>query len=76
MEDTRDTWEIILDGRVIETETHEQAPATRSYTQAEALALFEQAGFEEIAVFSGFTSAPAAPTDTIFALTGTRPRAH
>lgn len=73
MEDTRDTWEVIQDGQVIESEVHEQAPATRSYTQAEAVALFEQAGFKDIQVFSEFTFDPVKPTDTLFSLTGIKP---
>lgn len=73
MEDTRDTWEIIKDGQVIESEVHEQAPATRSYSQAEAIALFEQAGFKEIQIFSGFTFDPVKPEDTLFSVTGIKP---
>lgn len=72
-EDTRDTWEIIKDGKVIETEVHEQAPATLSYTQAEAVALFEQAGFKNIQVYSEFTFDPVKPDDTLFSVTGTKP---
>jgi SAM-dependent methyltransferase len=73
MEDTRDTYEIIKDGQVIESEVHEQAPATRSYTQAQAVALFEQAGFKEIQVFSEFTFDPVEPEDTTFSVIGIRP---
>ena len=73
MEDTRDTWEIIKDGEVIETEVHEQAPATLSYTQVEAVALFEQAGFIDVQVYSGFTIDPVKPEDTLFTLTGIKP---
>lgn len=73
MEDTRDTWEVIQNGQIIESEVHEQAPATRSYTQAEAVALFEQAGFKDIQLFSEFTFDPVKPTDTLFSLTGIKP---
>lgn len=73
MEDTRDTWEIIKDGVVIQTEIHEQAPATLSYTQAEAIALFKEAGFENIQAFSEFTGDPVKPEDTLFAIIGTKP---
>ena len=70
MEDTRDTWEVIKDGQVIESEYHEQAPATRGYTQQEAIALFGQAGFKKIHIFSGFTFEPVKPEDTIFSILG------
>ncbi|HSQ39056.1 MAG TPA: hypothetical protein VLM78_02755, partial [Anaerolineales bacterium] len=73
MEDTRDTWEVIKDGQVIESEIHEQVPATLSYTQAEAVALFEQAGFKDIQVFSEFTFAPVKPEDTLFSVLGIKP---
>jgi SAM-dependent methyltransferase len=73
MEDTRDKWEVIKDGQVIESEVHEQAPATLSYTQAEAMALFEQAGFKDIQIFSEFTFDPVKPTDTLFCVLGKKP---
>jgi hypothetical protein len=70
MEDTRDKWAVIKDGQVIESEVHEQAPATRSFTQAEAIALFEQAGFKDMQLFSGFTFEPVKPDDTLFSIIG------
>jgi SAM-dependent methyltransferase len=73
MEDTRDTWEVIKDGQVIESEVHEQAPATLSYTQAEAVALFEQAGFKDIQIFSEFSFDPVKPDDTLFSVLGIKP---
>lgn len=73
MEDTRDTWEVIKDGQIIESEVHEQAPATLSYTQMEAVALFEQAGFKDIQAFSEFTFSPVKPDDTIFSVVGFKP---
>ena len=73
MEETRDTYEIVKDGQVIESEVHVQSPATLSYTQAEAVALFEQAGFKDIQVFSEFTFEPVKPTDTTFSILGVKP---
>lgn len=73
MEDTRDTYEVIKDGHVVESEVHEQAPATLSYTQAEAVALFEQAGFKDIQIFSEFTFDHAKPEDTLFSVLGIKP---
>lgn len=73
MADSRDTWEVIKDGQVIESEMHEQIPATRSYTQTEATELFEQAGFKDIQIFSEFTFEPVKPTDTTFSIIGIKP---
>ncbi len=73
MDESHDTWEVIQDGQVIESEVHEQAPATRSYTQAEAIALFEQAGFKDIQVFREFTFEPVKSTDTMFSIIGIKP---
>jgi hypothetical protein len=73
MDESRDTWEIIKDEQVIETEIHQQAPATRSYTQGEAIALFEQAGFKDIQVLSEFTFEPVKPTDMLFSIIGIKP---
>jgi SAM-dependent methyltransferase len=73
MEDTRDVYEVVKDGQVVESEIHEQAPATLSYTQPEAVALFEQAGYQNIQVFSGFTFEPVKPEDTTFSVLGVKP---
>ena len=73
MEDTRDIWEVIKDGQVIESEMHEQAPGTRSFTREEAIALFESAGFKDIQLFSGFTFEPVKPEDTLFSIIGVKP---
>jgi len=73
LEDTIDRYEIIKDGQVIQSEEHHQSPATRSYAQEQAISLYEQAGFKEILVFSGFTFEPVKPDDTIFSIIGFRP---
>ena len=73
MEDTHDTWEILRDGVMIESEIHNQTPATLSYTQEEAKALFEEAGFKDIQMYSEFTFEPVKPDDTLFTLVGVKP---
>jgi len=73
LEDTIDRYEIIKDGQVIQTEEHHQSPATRSYTQGQAINLYKQAGFKEILSFSGFTFEPVKPDDTIFSIIGKKP---
>ncbi len=73
MESTHDLWEIIKDGVQIQSEVHSQSPATLSYTQAEAVALFVEAGFKDIQAYSEFTFEPAKPMDTLFTLVGVKP---
>jgi len=72
LQDTRDLWEIIKDGQVIESETHERVSATRSYSQQEAYSLFEQTGFKEISVLRNSDYKPATPEETSFTLLGVK----
>ena len=67
MEETRDRYEVIVEGRVVRAETHERSPATRGYTVDQAGALFTAAGFSVDQVVSGFTLEPYDPA---------RPHAH
>lgn len=71
-EHTEDRYEKIVDGQVVARETHRRSPATRSYTQAQARALFEEAGFSRVDLLAGFTDAPATPTDTLFTVRALR----
>jgi len=61
LEETRDRYEVIIDGRTVQAETHERNPATRGYALAEATALFVEAGLEVDRVVSGFTLEPYDP---------------
>jgi len=69
-EHTIDRYEIIKAGQIIASEEHHQSPATRSYTQAQATSLYQQAGFKDIQVFSEFTFEPVKPADTTFSIIG------
>jgi ubiquinone/menaquinone biosynthesis C-methylase UbiE len=69
-----DRYEIIRDGNVVASEEHHQSPATRSYTQQQAVALYQQAGFKNIQVFHEFTFEPVKPEDTTFSVLGFKPR--
>ena len=69
-EDTIDRYEIIRDGSVVTSEEHHQSPATRSYTQDQAVRLYQKAGFENIQVFHKFTFEPVNPEDTVFCVLG------
>lgn len=68
-EDTEDVYQVVKDGVVLAEEHHQRAPATRNYTQAQARAAFEQAGFRRIELTSGFTDALAQADDQIFMVT-------
>ena len=71
-EDTIDRYEIIRDGKLITSEEHQQSPGTRSYTQEQAVTLYQRAGFKDIQVFSEFTFEPVKLTDTVFSIIGTK----
>lgn len=71
-ETTEDLYQVIRDGKVILEERRRRRNATRSYTQAEARTLFEEAGLVDIRLYRGFTFEPAGPEDTLFSLTGRR----
>ena len=71
-EHTEDLYQVIVQNSVVAEERHRRSPATRSYTQAQARALFERAGFLEVDLYSGFTFAPAAPEDPLFTAVGRR----
>ena len=70
LEDAIDRYEIIRDGKVIASEEHKQSPATRSYTQEQAVALYQKAGFRDIQVFHEFTFEPVKPEDETFCVLG------
>jgi SAM-dependent methyltransferase len=74
LEDTIDRYEIVRDGKVIVTEEHRQSPATRSYTQEQAVTLYQEAGFKDIQVFHEFTFEPVKPEDTTFCVLGSKPQ--
>ena len=71
-EHTEDLYQVVVDGEMVAAEHHRRSPASRSYTQAEAHALFARAGFREIAVRRGFTAMAATEEDLLFTLIGIR----
>ena len=72
-EHSEDRYEVIADGQVVESEEHAWSPATRWYAQAEARALYAEAGLERIHMLREFTRAPAAAEDTLFTVIGFKP---
>ena len=59
-------FEVELGGSVVATERHVRSPEGRSYTQAQAVALFAEVGFTEIRALHEFTHDPALPEDRLF----------
>jgi SAM-dependent methyltransferase len=70
---SEDEYELVRDGRVEAAEAHARSPATRWYTQAQAVALLREAGFAGVRLTSGFTQEPARPEDPIFCAFAIRP---
>jgi SAM-dependent methyltransferase len=73
LEHTEDRYEVIRDGVIIESEHHKRSPATREYTQQQALDLYRAAGFANISIYKAFSFLPASKEDEIFLITGKRP---
>jgi hypothetical protein len=74
LEHTIDRYEIVKEGKVIASEEHQQSPATRSYTQEQAVALYKETGFEDVQVFHEFTFEPVKPEDETFCVLGFKPK--
>lgn len=72
LEHTEDRYEITLNGEVIAAEDHVRSPATRWYSQTQAIELYEEAGFTSLEVFREFSREPASKEDSIFSIVGTK----
>jgi hypothetical protein len=66
-------FEVELAGEVITQEFHKMTPEGRYYTQAQAIALYQDAGFTNVQVFHEFTHEPALPDDRVFCVLGVKP---
>ena len=73
LEHNEDRYELIKDGKVIASEHHLRSPATREYSQRQALDLYIRAGFVDLRVYKGFTHEQASEEDDIFVISGIRP---
>lgn len=73
LESNEDRYEVIKDGVTIASEHHVRSPATREYTQRQALDLYIQAGFVDLQVYKGFTHEQASGDDEIFTVSGVKP---
>jgi ubiquinone/menaquinone biosynthesis C-methylase UbiE len=67
-ESTRDLFEVIAHGRVVESEIHTRSPATKNYTVDEARNLIEDAGFSVERIVSGFSDSTWSSEDQLFSV--------
>ncbi|MCH8066122.1 MAG: class I SAM-dependent methyltransferase [Chloroflexi bacterium] len=72
LEHTEDRYEIIVDGEIVETEKHSRSPSARWYTQDQSRALYEEAGFVDVLLYSGFSKDAASADDRMWAVVGRR----
>ncbi len=72
VEHEENRYELLRDGEVVETERHSRSPCVRWWTQAQALALFRDAGFTDVRATARDTLEPATPEDNLFKVWGTR----
>ncbi len=72
LEHTEDRYEVLVDGKVVETEHFSRSPATRWYTQEQSRALFKAAGFIDLKLYEAFTSEPASLDARVWTIAGTK----
>ena len=72
LEHEENRYEVLREGVVIQTEHLGRSPCVRWYSQAQAQALFEQAGFTVGTLTAGFTFDAASPDHTTFCIIATR----
>jgi ubiquinone/menaquinone biosynthesis C-methylase UbiE len=72
LEHEENRYEVLRDDIVTQTEFHARSPCVRWYSQAQAIACYEYAGFTGVSVTSGFTFEPPSPNDTTFCVLGAR----
>lgn len=75
LERTVMVFEIIVEGRIVATETHRRNPSVRGYTVDQAVEMYERAGLKVHSVVSGFRQRPFQEGDTVFTVIGRAPRA-
>jgi hypothetical protein len=73
LEHTEDRYELIYDDAIVESQLLTRSPATRWYTQEQALGLYRTAGFVDVRSLHRFEREAAAPNDMLFTVVGTRP---
>ncbi len=62
---------MLIDDHIVAEEVHQRSSALRSYTQAQARAIFASAGFDPIKLYSApFTFEPVQADDMGFTVVG------
>jgi 2-polyprenyl-3-methyl-5-hydroxy-6-metoxy-1,4-benzoquinol methylase len=72
VEESRDLYQVLVDGQVVAEEKHERNPAARNYTQEQARDLFESAGLRVEHMYKEFTLETAQANDWIITLVGVK----
>lgn len=72
---TEQRFEVSSNGVLMESELSRRSPECRWYTQLQAVALYQQAGFQDVQVLHGFSGQPAEPDAQFFCVLGVKPRA-
>jgi hypothetical protein len=72
LEHEENRYEVVRHGEVIEAEFHSRCPCVRWYSQTQALALFERAGFVDLRMTAAESATRATPGDNSVKIRGTR----
>ncbi len=72
LEHTEDRYEVLVGGDVVETEEFSRSPATRWYTQEQSRALYEEAVFVDVRLYSAFSQDAASADDKTWTVVGRR----
>jgi ubiquinone/menaquinone biosynthesis C-methylase UbiE len=73
LEHTENRYDVLRNREVVASQHFVRSPATRGYTQAQAIQLYRDAGFIDIHLTSAFTAEAAKAEDTLFTVWGTKP---
>jgi SAM-dependent methyltransferase len=72
LEHEENRYEVSRGDTIVESESHSRSPAVRWYSQTQAIACCERAGFATVTATSGFSLEPASPEDTTFCVIAKR----
>jgi ubiquinone/menaquinone biosynthesis C-methylase UbiE len=70
---TEQRFEVEMNGEIVAREESRRSPEGRWYTQAQAIELYREVGFNDIRALRALENQPAAPEDRQFCLLGVRP---
>jgi ubiquinone/menaquinone biosynthesis C-methylase UbiE len=73
LQHTENRYEIEIEGEIVASETINQSPALRWYTQNQARQLCETAGFEVVQIYNSFEFKPALETSKVFTILAVKP---